>query len=53
MPLTYGRDAAAPTLLLLEKIFKDIRRGPSDQIARAAVGLRRAEQFDCRNQGRG
>ena len=27
MPLTYGRDAAAPTLLLLEKIFKDIRRG--------------------------
>ena len=27
MPLTYGRDAAAPTLLLLERVFKDIRRG--------------------------
>ena len=27
MLLTYGRDAAAPTLLLLERVFKDIRRG--------------------------
>ena len=27
MPLTYGRDAAAPTLLLLERVFKDIRSG--------------------------